>query len=160
VQFHRYFVSQSSEFCRHKPLYCFSTNVYFYKRTVSLRLGPETFGYTLVCRDFVQVDFRSVYVLGRRYMLQGQSISAVWHKTHGLGSAMWWMMTRASGQPSRVTGTSKTQSSCSAKTPTQCFRMSGGSPEHGTKFSAVARITRTGAFCFTSNKTQINVEVM
>jgi len=24
---YRYFVSQSSEFCRHNPLYCFSTNV-------------------------------------------------------------------------------------------------------------------------------------
>jgi len=28
VQHYRYFVSQSSEFCRHNPLCCFSTNVY------------------------------------------------------------------------------------------------------------------------------------
>jgi hypothetical protein len=28
IQFYRYFVSQSSEFCRHKPLRCFSTSVY------------------------------------------------------------------------------------------------------------------------------------
>jgi hypothetical protein len=27
VQLHRYFVSQSNEFCRHNPLCCFSTNV-------------------------------------------------------------------------------------------------------------------------------------
>jgi len=26
---YRYFVSQSSEFCRHNPLCCFSTSVYF-----------------------------------------------------------------------------------------------------------------------------------
>jgi hypothetical protein len=29
VQLYRYFVSQSSEFCRHNPLCCFSTSVYF-----------------------------------------------------------------------------------------------------------------------------------
>jgi len=26
MQLYRYFVSQSSEFCRHNPLYCFSTS--------------------------------------------------------------------------------------------------------------------------------------
>jgi hypothetical protein len=31
VQFYRYFVSQSSEFCRHSPLRCFLTSVYCYK---------------------------------------------------------------------------------------------------------------------------------
>jgi hypothetical protein len=30
VQLYRYFVSQSSEFWRHNPLYCFSTSVYYY----------------------------------------------------------------------------------------------------------------------------------
>jgi hypothetical protein len=30
VQLYRYFVSQSSEFCRHNPLCCFSMSVYFY----------------------------------------------------------------------------------------------------------------------------------
>jgi hypothetical protein len=29
VQLYRYLVSQSSELCRHRPLYCFSTSVYF-----------------------------------------------------------------------------------------------------------------------------------
>jgi hypothetical protein len=29
MQLYRYFVSQSSEFCRHNPLCCFSTSVYF-----------------------------------------------------------------------------------------------------------------------------------
>jgi len=43
---YRYFVSQSSEFCRHNPLCCFSTNVY-YCCLFRYRLSPETFGYTL-----------------------------------------------------------------------------------------------------------------
>jgi len=49
VQLYRYFVSQSSEFCRHNPLCCFSTSVYFCKRIFRYRLSPETFGYTFVC---------------------------------------------------------------------------------------------------------------
>jgi hypothetical protein len=48
VQLYRYFVSQSTEFCRHNPLYCFSTCVYCCKRIFHYRLSPETFGYTLV----------------------------------------------------------------------------------------------------------------
>jgi len=28
MQLYRYFVSQSSEFCRHNPLCCFSTSAY------------------------------------------------------------------------------------------------------------------------------------
>jgi hypothetical protein len=47
VQLYRYFVSQCSEFCRHNPLCCFSTSVYFCKRIFRYRLSPETFGYTL-----------------------------------------------------------------------------------------------------------------
>jgi hypothetical protein len=30
MQLYRYFVSQSSEFCRHNPLRCFSTSVFFF----------------------------------------------------------------------------------------------------------------------------------
>jgi len=41
-------VSQSSEFCRHNPLCCFSTSVYCCKRMFRYRLSPETFGYTVV----------------------------------------------------------------------------------------------------------------
>jgi hypothetical protein len=48
VQLYRYFVSQSSEFCRHSPMCCFSTSVYCCKRLFRYRLSPETFGYTLV----------------------------------------------------------------------------------------------------------------
>jgi hypothetical protein len=46
VQLYHYFVSQSSEFCRHNPLCCFSTSV----NCCLFRywLGLETFGYTLV----------------------------------------------------------------------------------------------------------------
>jgi hypothetical protein len=47
VQLYHYFVSQSSEFCRHNPLCCFSTSVYCCG-LVRYRLSPETFGYTLV----------------------------------------------------------------------------------------------------------------
>jgi len=46
VQLHRYFVSQSSEFCRHNSLFCFLTSVYCC--LFRYRLNPETFGYTLV----------------------------------------------------------------------------------------------------------------
>jgi hypothetical protein len=48
MQLYRYFVSQSSDFCRHNPLCCFSTSVYYCKRIFRYRLSPETFGYTLV----------------------------------------------------------------------------------------------------------------
>jgi len=48
MQLHRYFVSQSSEFCRHNPLCCFLTSVYYCKRKFRYRLSPEIFGYTLV----------------------------------------------------------------------------------------------------------------
>jgi hypothetical protein len=43
------FVSQSSEFCRHNPLCCFSTSIYCCKCMFCYRLSPETFRYTLVC---------------------------------------------------------------------------------------------------------------
>jgi len=42
---YRYFVSRSSEFCHHNPLYCFSTSVYCWKRIFRYRLSPETSGY-------------------------------------------------------------------------------------------------------------------
>jgi len=50
VQLYRYFVSQSSEFCRHNPFCCFSTSVYCCCCCflIRYRLSPETFGYTLV----------------------------------------------------------------------------------------------------------------
>jgi hypothetical protein len=44
--FYCYIVSQSSEFCRHNPLCCFSTSVYCCKLIFRYRLSPETFGYT------------------------------------------------------------------------------------------------------------------
>jgi hypothetical protein len=56
VQLYRYFVSQSSEFCLHNPLCCFSTSVYFYCCLFRYRVSPETFGYTLirVCVTFLK----------------------------------------------------------------------------------------------------------
>jgi hypothetical protein len=44
AQLYRYFVSQSSKFCRYNPLSCFSTSNTEGKRTFRYRLGPETFG--------------------------------------------------------------------------------------------------------------------
>jgi len=48
LQLYRCFVSQSSEFCRHNPLRCFLTSVYFCCRLFRYRLSLDTFGYTLV----------------------------------------------------------------------------------------------------------------
>jgi len=48
VQLYRYFVSHSSEFCRHNPLCCFSTSNTKGKRIFRYRFSPETSGYTLV----------------------------------------------------------------------------------------------------------------
>jgi hypothetical protein len=42
---YRHFVSQSSEFCCHNTLCCFSTSVCCLFR---YRFSPETFGYTVV----------------------------------------------------------------------------------------------------------------
>jgi hypothetical protein len=52
VQLYCYFVSQSIEFCRHNPLCCFSTSVYFCKRILLYGLSPETFGCTIVSQNF------------------------------------------------------------------------------------------------------------
>jgi len=48
MQLYRYFVSQSSEFCRHSPLCCFSMSNTKGKRRFRYRHSPETFGYTLI----------------------------------------------------------------------------------------------------------------
>jgi len=53
VQLYCYFVSESSEFCRHNPLCCFSTSNTKGERIFRYRLSPETFGYTLVAFNTV-----------------------------------------------------------------------------------------------------------
>jgi hypothetical protein len=47
-QLYRCFVSQSSRFCLHNTLCCFSTSAYCCYCLFHYRLCPETFGYTLV----------------------------------------------------------------------------------------------------------------
>jgi len=47
VQLDRYFMSQSSKFCRHNPLCCFPTSDSKDKRIFRYPLSPETFEYTL-----------------------------------------------------------------------------------------------------------------
>jgi hypothetical protein len=54
VQLYRYFVSQSSEFCRHKPLCCFLTSV-FCCCLFRYRLSPEIFGYILAYIPLVSI---------------------------------------------------------------------------------------------------------
>jgi hypothetical protein len=48
LQFYRYSVNQSSEFCRHNLLCCFLTSVYCCTPTFRYQLSLETFGYTLI----------------------------------------------------------------------------------------------------------------
>jgi hypothetical protein len=56
VQLYRYFVSQSSESCRHNPLCCFPTSVY---RCCLFRYrqSPETFEYILVHMNMLCLHF-------------------------------------------------------------------------------------------------------
>jgi len=51
-------VSQSSEFCRHDPLCCFSTSDYYCCCLFLIRLSPETFGYTLPCDGIWDLKLR------------------------------------------------------------------------------------------------------
>jgi hypothetical protein len=78
MQLSRYFVSQYSKFCRHNPLCCFSTSVYFCKHIFRYRLSPETFGYTLVCYWGYQIKANGVSdacSTGRIYMRNAYKIS-------------------------------------------------------------------------------------
>jgi hypothetical protein len=55
VQLYRYFMSQSSEFCRHNPLCCFSTSVYCsscYFVIDSVRKLLDTLSYTICSRMY------------------------------------------------------------------------------------------------------------
>jgi hypothetical protein len=56
VQLYRSFENQSSEFCRHNPLCCFSTSVYCCKNIFRYRFSPETFEYTLMQGDQKEAD--------------------------------------------------------------------------------------------------------
>jgi len=48
VQLYHYFMCQSSEFCRHNPLSCFSTSYTKGKCIFCYQFSPGTFGYTLI----------------------------------------------------------------------------------------------------------------
>jgi len=62
VQLYRYFVSQSTEFCRHNPLCCFSTSNTKGRHTFFYRLSPEAFGYTLVFHKCLQLVKQVIYL--------------------------------------------------------------------------------------------------
>jgi hypothetical protein len=73
VQLYCYFMSQSSVFCRHNPLCCFSTSVYYCKPIFHYRLSPETFSYALVFGDW---RYSSTHSSSRHYMeVSGQLLS-------------------------------------------------------------------------------------
>jgi hypothetical protein len=59
VQFYHYYVSQSSEFCRHNTLHCFSMSVYCCCCLFRYRFSPETFGYIFV-QYTIQRSLRSI----------------------------------------------------------------------------------------------------
>jgi hypothetical protein len=68
VQLYRYFVSQSSEFCRHNPLKGTATSNTKGKRIFRYRLSPETFGYTLVKPS--TTTFGVIYFLLRAFFIK------------------------------------------------------------------------------------------
>jgi hypothetical protein len=82
MQLCRYFVTQSSEFCRHNHLCCFSTSVYCCKRIFRYRLSPETFGYTLVHDNF-HSKFSFVFI---RLNIPSSDSWAPSHRPHVSGS--------------------------------------------------------------------------
>jgi hypothetical protein len=68
-------VSQSSEFCRHKPLCCFSTSVYRCC-LFRYRFGPETFRYALVLLTDLDVQLLHIQsVVDRTYHLTSRRIN-------------------------------------------------------------------------------------
>jgi hypothetical protein len=60
MQLYRYFMSQSSEFCRYNRLCCFSTSVCCC--LFPYRPSPGTFGYTLVCIAYWYDNFHRQYL--------------------------------------------------------------------------------------------------
>jgi hypothetical protein len=75
------FLSQSSEFCCHNPLCCFSTSVYCcYRCLFRYRLSPETFEYTLVILTYL-LTYLLTYslthsLLGAGYLKRWLSLSS------------------------------------------------------------------------------------
>jgi hypothetical protein len=57
LQLYRYFVVQSSEFCRHNPSCCFSTSVCCCEHISLYRLSPVIFGFIWAARRN-QSEFR------------------------------------------------------------------------------------------------------
>jgi hypothetical protein len=74
VQLHRYFVSQSSEFCRHNPLCWFSTSNIKGKRIFRYRLSPETSGYALLHHFYVLTGFICPVLLLLPLTAQGKAL--------------------------------------------------------------------------------------
>jgi hypothetical protein len=95
VQLYRYFVGQSSEFCRYNPLCCFSTGVYCCCCLLRYRLSPETFGYTLLClgllTDLFPSGFRPkfcmYFIFSVRYMTDSSHPPGFDHPND-----IWWIV--------------------------------------------------------------------
>jgi hypothetical protein len=69
VQLYRYFVSQSSEFCRHNLLKGRATNNTKGKPILLYQLSPKTFGYTLVWYEFASKLIHFVHLTVRIYLI-------------------------------------------------------------------------------------------
>jgi hypothetical protein len=86
------FCEQSSEFCRHNPLCCFSMSVYSCKRIFCYQLSPETFGYTLVFQIFYKEE-RSI-CSPVSIMIRLWDVRPGFHSRQNLG---FFLLTTASG---------------------------------------------------------------
>jgi len=62
---YRYFVSPSSEFCRHNPFCCFSTSIFFVAYFVidSVRKLSDALSYNLIMSSLTQMIFiQTIYL--------------------------------------------------------------------------------------------------
>jgi len=78
VQLYRYFVSQSSEFCRNNHSCYFSASVCCCKRIFRYRLSPETFGYTLVIGFSMSRRWKEIYTLETTKIVQTKRTNEPW----------------------------------------------------------------------------------
>jgi hypothetical protein len=82
---YRYFVSQSSEYCRHNPLCCFSTSVCFCQHIFRYRFNPETFGNTLLAPGILNLVTRCEWSASRPSRFTSEETASRTHRMGGGG---------------------------------------------------------------------------
>jgi hypothetical protein len=95
MQLYHYFVSQSSEFCCHSLLCCFSTSVYCCKRIFRYQLNPETFGYTLVLESrFMDNSSKRIIKVSQGLRIEAASFENGWSRSvfHGFYWLIGWLV--------------------------------------------------------------------